>query len=76
MTAKKAAERLMNYNPNLDIQSCKDYGLNYLFTAFIKGDKNNWDPFYLVNKITGIVSDYSIIDNSDKYYRTKEIPFS
>ena len=57
--------------PNIKVVSCKDYGEYYLFTAFI--DNVDPDPFYLVDKKTGMVSSYSIAMDPGRYYSAKEL---
>lgn len=74
MTLEQAKQKLISEINPKKIDSCKDYGQQYLFTAFITDDSSNEiDPFYLVNKITGKVMPYTIAEDPDKYYSAREL---
>lgn len=59
ITVDNAAKLVLKVHPNVEIQSAYNYRGNYLFVAPDKklGLYNDYnDPFYVVNKKTGIVS--------------------
>ena len=60
-----------------EIKECKDYGTDYLFVAFktdnfIKQSREI-DPFYLVDKNTGKVRPYTIANDINRFYSSKNI---
>lgn len=71
LTAKDALAKLKAENTKIRIESCKDYGSDWLFTAFVHED--DMDPFYLINKTTGEVTNYTIAENPRRYYSTPDV---
>lgn len=71
ITIDECVAAFKKHNPKAKIVSCKDYGDHYLFTIYESPD--DIDPFYLVNKNTGVVENYTIATNPDRYYRAKEL---
>ena len=71
MSAREAMTSLLEYDSKLKVASCKDYGKDWLFTAFTQ--ENDVDPFYLVNKETGKIAHYTIAENPQKYYSSKNV---
>ena len=57
--------------PDLMIVSVKDYGTDYLITAY--KSPNETDPFYLMEKSGGFIRRYSIAIDPDRYYKTPVI---
>jgi hypothetical protein len=73
MTPKQAIALVKSYagDPNITIESCKNYGMDYLITAY--KDPTEMDPFYLVNKFNSSVRKYTIAENPARYYNTPEV---
>lgn len=71
ITIQEAINNVKKQNPKLKIVSCKDYNTDFLITAFENED--DMDPFYLVNKKTGSIRNYTIAENPDKYYNTVDL---
>lgn len=57
--------------PDVTVISCKNYGADYLVTAF--KDPDDMDPFYLVNKLDGSIRYYTIAENPARYYNTPDL---
>lgn len=73
MTPTEAVNKVLSENNNLKAQSCKDYGTDYLVTAYENDD--DMDPFYLVNKRTGSIRNYTIAENPSRYYSTPDVKY-
>lgn len=67
----KALNSFRKEYPDLIVDSVKDYGSDYLITAY----KSKYDPnpFYLVSKNGKWIRSYSILADMDKFYNTKDI---
>lgn len=73
MTPKEAVDIVKKSNSSLTIDCCKDYGTDFLITAFENSD--DMDPFYLVNKRDGSVRGYTIAENPTRYYNTPNVKY-
>ena len=71
MTPTDAINTFKKSNPDVNIVSCKDYGTDFLITAY--KTKDEMDPFYLINKNNGSIRNYTIAENLTKYYDTPDI---
>lgn len=71
MTSTEAINVIKENYPKLKVVSCKDYGNEYLVTAYKSED--DLDPFYLVNKSTGEIEPYTIAEDPNRYYSAKEL---
>jgi hypothetical protein len=71
MSPIEAINIIKKMNKRLKIVSCKDYGDDYIITAYENED--DLDPFYLVNKKTGKIEPYTIAEDPNKYYSAKEL---
>lgn len=73
LTARSCKEQIEKINPDLVVKSVKDYGNSFLITYLYKNNENTPDPFLLVNKRDGKVSNYTIAEDLNKYYSTPDI---
>lgn len=73
----EAADILRKKNPEIkEITECKDYGTDYLFVAFETDDhRNEIDPFYLVDKNNGKVRNYTIAEDTNRFFSAKSLKF-
>ena len=73
LTPQDAVDLIRSNYPDLQVVSCKDYKTDYLITAY-KTPKD-MDPFYLVNKKSGIINGYTIALDIDRYYDTADLDY-
>lgn len=71
MSPTQAANIIKKKYPNLKVVSCKDYGDDYLVTAY--KTEEDLDPFYLINKSTGEIEPYTIAEDPNRYYSAEEL---
>ena len=73
MTPSEAVGLVRKDYPSVRVDSCKDYGPDYLVTAY--SSPNEMEPFYLVDKRTGYIRKTSISADLDRYYKAKDLKF-
>lgn len=78
MTVDKAVEVIRKKNPLMIIRSCLEFKEFYLFVLaplYIQDsdDYVTGTTFPIVNKRTGKISEYNILDDYDAYMNAKEI---
>ena len=73
MTPSEAVGLVRKDYPSARVDSCKDYGSDYLVTAY--SSPNEMEPFYLVDKLSGYIRKTSISADLDRYYKAKDLKF-
>ena len=63
MTPQEAASKLLNQNKGYEVLGCYDYDDQYLFSITPKGTFTTSDEFYLVNKNSGQIKEYAILND-------------
>lgn len=64
MNAKEAAKKICEELKGLEVLGCYEYDSNYyLFSMTPKGIITNEDNFYLLNKNTGAIKEYPILND-------------
>lgn len=69
MTAKEAYSSFMKKHPGLTVTEAAEYDDKYfLFVAVEDPDRIDYgDPFYLIDRKTGEIKNFSPIDDLDKF---------
>ena len=73
LTHQDAVNLIRAKHPDLLVVSCKDYKTDYLVTAYKTPE--DMDPFFLVDKRTGIIRRYTIAMDPSRYYDTVDLDY-
>ena len=67
MTSTEAAKNILDRFDGYEILGCYDYSTEYLFSLTPKGQISYNDDYYLVNKNTGQIRPYAILNDIDRF---------
>ena len=67
MTPSESAKKILNNFKGYEILGCYDYPKDYLFAISQKGQISYSDEYYLVDKKTGQIKPYAILNDVDRF---------
>lgn len=66
LSLEEATKKLLKVFPNGKIKASIEYRDLFVFQMFVfRPLETEWDPFYSVNKITGELRDFSVIEDGN-----------